>query len=171
MSVLSASWASATAEAGSVTRNVEENESETAMNAACFEENQEFVENLSDEMSAKRAYINIPRNNLQDYSLNAFARTLVAENAGKRKVPIPNSITRAGTAFRLGFLSEKDRDNAVLHGVAIDSILVTVEPPRLPQAPTSFRQTIYIFGIPEEESDVRVAAFLIKSGLRPVSDF
>ncbi len=154
MSVSSASWAAATAEARSVTRNSEENESENAISAPGIEENEESVEILSEEMSAKRAYVNILHNNLQDYSLNAFARTLVSENAGKRNVPIPNSITRAGTAFRLGFLTRNDRDKVVLLGVVIDSILVTVEPPRFPQATNSFRQTIYIFGIPEEESDV-----------------
>ncbi len=47
--------------------------------------------------------------------------------------------------------------------------MVTLELPIPPR--TMYRQTIYIFGIPEEETDARVTNFLKKEGLNPVSDF
>ncbi len=62
-----------------------------------------------------------------------------------------------------------ERDGAVMHGVIIDGIRVEIEPPTPPR--TTFMQAIYIFGVPEEETDARVATYLCKNGLKPVLDF
>ncbi len=134
------------------------------------EEMEESIEDLSAEMIARRGYVNISRNNLQDLTTTKFAQMIVREN-GEREVPIPHSIVKAGYAFRLGYPSQKERDAAVLHGLVVDSVIVEVEPPTPRNLRTTFRQTIYIFGIPEEESNVRVGKFLEKEGLQPVSDF
>ncbi len=44
-------------------------------------------------------------------------------------------------------------------------------PPPPPPPRTTYTQTIYIFAVPEEESDTQVANFLCKSGLRTTTEF
>ncbi len=170
MSSESGSFAPASGGSASVTRNLEEISSENDQNAGIADEMEESIENLSAEMIARRGYVNISRNNLQDLTTTKFAQMIVRENS-EREVPIPHSIVKAGYAFRLGYPSQKERDTAVLHGLVVDSVMVEIEPPTPRILQTTFRKTIYIFGIPEEESNVRVGKFLEKDGLKPVSDF
>ncbi|MCP4599579.1 MAG: hypothetical protein GY847_03400, partial [Proteobacteria bacterium] len=166
----SGSYASATSGGVPEARNSEEAVVNGQQNGD-FVENEEPIENLSAEMQARRAYVNISRNNLQDYSVSSFAQRLIRDNK-QRQIPFPKSVAKEGWAFRLGYANQADRDGAALVGIVIDSVVVEVEAPPPPPPPrTTYKQTIYIFGVPEEESDARVANFLQKNGLHVTSDF
>ncbi len=114
------------------------------------EENEEFIENLMEEMLAI-SYENISQNNLQDYTITSFAQSFTRENV-KREVPFLHSIAKVGGAFWLGHASQRDRDGADLLCITIDRIRVEIDPPTPPRM--MYKKTICIFGIPEEESDM-----------------
>ncbi len=83
--------------------------------------------------------MNIARFDLHQFTVTTFGQALVKENA-KRETPIPHCISKAGGAFHLGYVSQKDRDLAVQKGLAIDGIMVTLELPIPPW--TTYWQTI-----------------------------
>ncbi len=167
MASASESYAAATSSGAPLAQNSSQTGVAGHENSQNEEDRLEAMENLTEEMKAKRAYVSIGRNNLE-ISTSGFAQKFAKENA-QREIPFPVSIVKDGGAFRLGYASRLERDGAVRHGVIIDGIRVEVEPPTPPR--TTYSQAIYIFGVPEEETDARVAAYLRKSGLKPMSDF
>ncbi len=101
-------------------RNPEENVNQEAPNLD-LAKNEEIIENLSAEMSARRAFVNISQNNLVELSITAFAQRFARDNS-KWEIPFPQSITRDGGAFRLGHKNQRDRDGAALAGIIIDDV-------------------------------------------------
>ncbi len=79
-------------------QNLEEIPSENDQNDGMAQQMEESIEDLMAEMIARRGYVNISRNNLQELTVMKFTQMIVREN-GEWHVPIPHSIVKAGYAF------------------------------------------------------------------------
>ncbi len=127
---------------------------------------EEAVEDVPDAIADLCAYISASRNQIEgpEWTITRVAQAIAKENPN---VPLMDCIVKEGTSFQLTFKSKKDRDSAAVRaGYSIEGIQVSLDPPR-----RTYKQTIYIFGIPNHIPDSSGKEWLSSCGAQTDSDF